>query len=72
MDEITFKDGSKVIFTKTQGDVWYSASMDSEKWDSPKWFGIDWCAGNGFIRGEVIKKDENVIYVRFKTLELDD
>jgi len=42
--------------------------MNYEKSNKPIWIGIDWAAGNGMIRGEVIKKIDNVIYLRFKTV----
>lgn len=32
------------------------------------YIGIDWAAGHGMIRGEVIKRRDNVVYVRFRTV----
>jgi hypothetical protein len=34
----------------------------------PYIFGIDWAAGHGMIRGEVIERRGNVVFVRFKTV----
>jgi len=49
-------------------DHFYNMFMDAEKRKEPVWVGIDWAAGNGMIRGEVIKREGNVIYVRFNTV----
>ena len=63
----------KIYFTSTPSGIdsyVYSMFMDSKTWSNPSWCGVDWCAGYGNIRGEVIKRDGNVIYVRFKTVEI--
>ncbi len=63
----------KVIFQSTPRsagkNTFYNMFMDSKKWNNPAWVGIDWCAGNGNIRGEVIKQEGNVTHVRFNTLK---
>jgi|GEM_PF-5236262 len=33
-----------------------------------KLIGVDWAKGSGMNRGEVIKRESNVIHVRFKTV----
>lgn len=38
----------------------------------PVWVGIDWAADSGMLRGDVIKREGNVIYLRFKTWEIGD
>ena len=64
----------KIIFSHTPAgrNIFYEMFMDAEKWNSPTWIGVDWCAGNGFIRGEVFERRGNVIYVRFKTVTFEN
>lgn len=62
----------KIIFETTPRSagkkMFYSILMDANKWHKSTWTGVDWIAGNGMIRGEVIKRDRNVTYVRFNSI----
>ena len=49
----------------------YSYLMEKDSWGNPAWVGIDWCRGKGMIRGEIIKKERNIIYVRFSTVGIE-
>lgn len=54
----------------TRKDWIYNFLCDSTQLTSnPMIIGIDWAYGYGMIRGEIVKKEGNVIYVRFKTIE---
>jgi len=49
-------------------NTFYKMFMDSKKCEKPTWVGIDWASENCMIRGEVIKREGNVTYLRFKTV----
>ena len=38
---------------------------------TPVWIGIDWAKGSGMNRGDVYKRENNVLYVRFKTVGIN-
>jgi len=64
----------KIYFTFTPSSTnsyFYNMFMRSKAWNKPSWYGVDRCAGHGNIRGEIIKRNGNVVYVRFKTIEIN-
>ena len=44
--------------------------MENARVASPKFIGVDWAADSGYNRGDVIKTENNVVHVRFKTVEV--
>ncbi len=44
--------------------------VDSLETNGPTWTGVDWAAGHGMIRGEVIRREGNVIYLQFRTVSV--
>ena len=55
--------------TPTSSSGWYDRFLEREKAERlSKYIAVDWAAGHGMIRGEVIKRAGNVIHARFKTI----
>ena len=50
-------------------DLFIKSKKEVDKVSGPSWVGVDWAAGYGMIRGEVINRHDNVVHVRFKTVD---
>ena len=51
-------------------DLFMKADREIQKASGPVWMGVDWAAGAGMISGEVISRHDNVVHVRFKTVDV--
>lgn len=48
---------------------YYRLFMETVKTEKfPVWYGIDWGIDSGMNRGDIIKTDGNVVYLRFKAV----
>lgn len=43
--------------------------MENHLVSRPIWLGFDPSSGHGMVRGEVIERHQNVVHVRFKTVQ---
>lgn len=68
--EMSDKYISEITPRRSGKSRFYQMFMDSNNWNSPVWIGVDWSAGHGMIRGEVIKREGNITYVRFNSVTL--
>lgn len=46
----------------------YKKFIDSIN-EMPVYFGVDWAKDSGLNRGDIMSQTDNVIYVRFKTVD---
>lgn len=60
----------KFIFFSTPSHLnqFYRRLMEKAETAHPKWFGVDWAKDSGMNRGDVIKRDDNIIHVRFRAV----
>jgi len=50
-------------------DLFVKAKNIADKTTSMTFIGFDWAKGSGMNRGEIIARHDNVVYVRFKTVD---
>ena len=69
MDDDHTRD-SLLYFTSTLNGIneWYKKFVDSCKTAEPRFIGVDWAADSGMNRGDIVKREGNVVHARFKTV----
>jgi len=54
----------------TESTYFFRQWVDTLLTAEPVFMGVDWAKDSGMIRGDVIDRNGNVIYVRFKTVTI--
>ena len=60
-----------MIMDDDEYNNWIRGFLDSSTTAKSRFMGVDWAAGNGMIKGEVIERAGNVTHLRFTTVGVE-